>query len=214
MYPPDLVKPMREDLTRNGFTELHTKEDVEAAMKKEGTTLMVVNSVCGCAARNARPAAVHAVVNGKKPDNIYTVFAGVDGEATDFARSYIEQHINRPLFAKYSRWFFSKTIPNPGLFRISLLFVILARPLLNMLGPKIRSVIKFVPSELIKNSILGTPQRFYPAGNPRLRVALLAGCAQQVLRQYINEATIRLLNRKGCESVSYTHLTLPTNAYV
>jgi putative YphP/YqiW family bacilliredoxin len=89
MYPPDLVKPMREDLTRNGFTELHTTDDVHAAMKKEGTTLMVVNSVCGCAARNARPAAVHAPVNGKTPDNLFTVFAGVDGEATDLARSFM-----------------------------------------------------------------------------------------------------------------------------
>ena len=80
---------MREDLTRNGFTELHTTDDVHAAMKKEGTTIMVVNSVCGCAARNARPAAVHATVNGKTPDNLFTVFAGVDGEATDLARSFM-----------------------------------------------------------------------------------------------------------------------------
>lgn len=89
MYPADLVKPMREDLTQNGFTELHTTDDVQAAMKKEGTTLMVVNSVCGCAARNARPAAVYATQNGKKPDNMYTVFAGVDREATDLARSFM-----------------------------------------------------------------------------------------------------------------------------
>ena len=89
MYPADLVKPMREDLTNNGFTELHTTDDVQAAMKKEGTTLVVVNSVCGCAARNARPAAVHAVHNGKKPDNMFTVFAGVDREATDLARSFM-----------------------------------------------------------------------------------------------------------------------------
>ena len=89
MYPPDLVKPMREDLTNNGFTELHTTTDVEAAMKKEGTTLMVVNSVCGCAARNARPGAIHSLSNTKKPDHIFTVFAGVDREATDLARSYM-----------------------------------------------------------------------------------------------------------------------------
>ncbi len=89
MYPADLVKPMREDLTNNGFTELHTTDDVQAAMKKEGTTLVVVNSVCGCAARNARPAAVHATVNGKTPENLFTVFAGVDSEATDLARSFM-----------------------------------------------------------------------------------------------------------------------------
>ena len=89
MYPADLVKPMREDLTNNGFTELHTTDDVQAAMKKGGTTLVVVNSVCGCAARNARPAAVHATVNGKTPENLFTVFAGVDSEATDLARSFM-----------------------------------------------------------------------------------------------------------------------------
>lgn len=89
MYPADLVKPMREDLTNNGFTELHSTDDVQAAMKKEGTTLVVVNSVCGCAARNARPAAVHAAANSKKPDNLFTVFAGVDAAATDLARSFM-----------------------------------------------------------------------------------------------------------------------------
>lgn len=80
---------MREDLTKVGFTELHTQADVEAAMKKEGTTLMVVNSVCGCAAANARPGARMALQNAKTPDNLFTVFAGVDREATDFARSFM-----------------------------------------------------------------------------------------------------------------------------
>ncbi len=89
MYPPDLVKPMREELTQVGFTELHTTDDVNAAMKKEGTSLVVVNSVCGCAARNARPGVINAIQGDKKPDNIYTVFAGVDGEATDLARSFM-----------------------------------------------------------------------------------------------------------------------------
>ena len=84
--------------------------------------------------------------------------SGVDYQHyIDFARSYIEQHTDRPLLGKISRWFFSKTIPVPRLFRISLLFVILARPLLNTLGPKIRAVINFVPRKLIKNSILETP---------------------------------------------------------
>jgi len=89
MYPPDLVKPMREELTQVGFTELHTTDDVNAAMKKEGTSLVVVNSVCGCAARNARPGVINSLHGDKKPDNIYTVFAGVDGEATDLARSFM-----------------------------------------------------------------------------------------------------------------------------
>jgi len=89
MYPAELVKPMREDLTKVGFTELHTTADVEAAMKKEGTSLVVVNSVCGCAAANARPGARMALQNAKTPDNLYTVFAGVDRDATDLARSFM-----------------------------------------------------------------------------------------------------------------------------
>lgn len=89
MYPADLVKPMREDLTNIGFEELHTVEEVETAMKKEGTTLVVVNSVCGCAAANARPGARMSLQNSKKPDNLVTVFAGVDKEATDKARGFM-----------------------------------------------------------------------------------------------------------------------------
>ena len=87
MYPPELVKPMREDLTRVGFTELFNAEEVNQALTKEGTTLVVVNSVCGCAAANARPAAAMSLQNEKKPDQIVTVFAGVDREAVDAARA-------------------------------------------------------------------------------------------------------------------------------
>lgn len=87
MYPAELVKPMREDLTAIGFEELHTAQEVENAMKREGTTLVVVNSVCGCAAANARPGAKMALQNDKKPDHIVTVFAGVDREAVDAARA-------------------------------------------------------------------------------------------------------------------------------
>lgn len=86
MYPPELVKPMREDLTNIGFTELHTAEDVNKALKKAGTTLVVVNSVCGCAAANARPGARMSLQNAKTPDQLVTVFAGVDREAVDAAR--------------------------------------------------------------------------------------------------------------------------------
>ncbi|PTX64166.1 putative YphP/YqiW family bacilliredoxin [Kordia periserrulae] len=89
MYPPELVKPMREDLTAVGFEELHTVEAVDNALAKEGTTLVVVNSVCGCAAANARPGARMSLDNTKKPDHLVTVFAGVDREATDKARSYM-----------------------------------------------------------------------------------------------------------------------------
>ncbi len=89
MYPAELVKPMREDLTNVGFEELQTVSDVDAAIAKEGTTLVVVNSVCGCAAANARPGARMSLQNTKRPDNLVTVFAGVDKEATDKAREYM-----------------------------------------------------------------------------------------------------------------------------
>lgn len=89
MYPAELVKPMREDLTRAGFSELHTANEVDELMKKGGTTLVVVNSVCGCAAANARPGANMSLQNSKKPDNLVTVFAGVDKEAVEAARAHM-----------------------------------------------------------------------------------------------------------------------------
>ena len=87
MYPEELVKPMREDLTSIGFTELMTAEDVKNALDKEGTTLVVVNSVCGCAAANARPGARMSLQNAKTPDNLVTVFAGMETEAVNAARA-------------------------------------------------------------------------------------------------------------------------------
>lgn len=89
MYPEELVKPMREDLTTHGFSALYTPEEVDNAIKKEGTTLVVVNSVCGCAAANARPGAKMSLGNEKRPEHKVTVFAGVDKDATDRARSYM-----------------------------------------------------------------------------------------------------------------------------
>ena len=89
MYPPELVKPMIEELTSVGFEELKTAEAVKQAIEQEGTTLVVVNSVCGCAARNARPAVIYSLQNAKKPDHLTTVFAGVDREATEEARQYM-----------------------------------------------------------------------------------------------------------------------------
>tara|TARA_Y100001947_G_C10074389_1_gene191897 strand:- start:154 stop:474 length:321 start_codon:yes stop_codon:yes gene_type:complete len=89
MYPADLVKPMREELTAVGFEELQNVEAVDKAIAKEGTTLVVVNSVCGCAAANARPGARMSLDNSKKPDHLVTVFAGVDKEATDKARAHM-----------------------------------------------------------------------------------------------------------------------------
>ena len=89
MYPAELVKPMREDLTNVGFEELQTTEAVENAIAKEGTTLVVVNSVCGCAAANARPGARMSLQNAKHPNHLVTVFAGVDKEATNKAREFM-----------------------------------------------------------------------------------------------------------------------------
>lgn len=89
MYPEELVKPMRAELTEAGFHELYTANDVEQAIAKEGTTLVVVNSVCGCAARNARPGARMSLDNSKVPTQLITVFAGVDKEAVDKAREHM-----------------------------------------------------------------------------------------------------------------------------
>jgi putative YphP/YqiW family bacilliredoxin len=89
MYPEEMVKPMQAELTVAGFQDLHTVEAVENAIKSTGTTLVVVNSVCGCAARNARPGAKMSLDNAKKPSNLVTVFAGVDREAVEAARGFM-----------------------------------------------------------------------------------------------------------------------------
>lgn len=89
MYPEELVRPMALELENAGFTSLHTIEDVDTAIAKEGTTLVVVNSVCGCAAGAARPGVVTSLEFDKTPNNLTTVFAGVDGDATNKARDYM-----------------------------------------------------------------------------------------------------------------------------
>ena len=90
MYPVELTVPMARDLTNYGFESLQTPAAVDEAFDNmEGTALVVVNSVCGCAAANARPGAKLAIQNDKRPDNLYTVFAGVDREATERAREYM-----------------------------------------------------------------------------------------------------------------------------
>jgi len=88
MYDERLVMPMRQELTRLGVDELRTPDEVDNAMKEQGTTLVVVNSVCGCSARNARPAVAIALQNPIKPQHLATVFAGQDAEATARARGY------------------------------------------------------------------------------------------------------------------------------
>ncbi len=89
MYPEYLVTPMREELTKVGFRELKTAAEVDEALKNQGTALVVVNSVCGCAAANARPGVRMAVNNTKKPDHLLTVFAGMEKDAVDQARAHM-----------------------------------------------------------------------------------------------------------------------------
>ncbi len=89
MYPEYLVAPMREELTKAGFEDLSSVEEVETAIQSQGTTFVVINSVCGCAAANARPAARLAAQNVKKPTKMITVFAGVSKDAVDSARKFM-----------------------------------------------------------------------------------------------------------------------------
>ena len=90
MYPPHLTAPMAAELTDAGFSSLKTPEEVDAVLREqEGTTLLMVNSVCGCAAGAARPGVIQSLANTHKPDKIVTVFAGVDFEATQRAREYL-----------------------------------------------------------------------------------------------------------------------------
>lgn len=90
MYPTQIVQPMKEELTENGFTELLRSNEVEDQLKKEGTTLIMINSVCGCSAGTARPGVLMAVHNAtKKPDFLTTSFAGYDTEAIQTLRQHL-----------------------------------------------------------------------------------------------------------------------------
>jgi putative YphP/YqiW family bacilliredoxin len=90
MYPEEIVIPMKEELTDNGFSELLNAADVNAQLSKEGTTLVMINSVCGCSAGSARPGVLMAVVNAKnKPDFLTTSFAGFDVEAIRTLREHL-----------------------------------------------------------------------------------------------------------------------------
>jgi len=90
MYPVEIVQPMKEELTETGFKELLTSEDVEKQLKEKGTTLVMINSVCGCSAGSARPGVLMAVANAeKKPDHLTTSFAGFDVEAIQTLRQHL-----------------------------------------------------------------------------------------------------------------------------
>ena len=89
MYPEELVIPMKAELTDKGFQDLRTPEEVNNAIKKEGTTLLMINSVCGCAAGAARPGVIFSLTGDKKPDQLTTVFAGFDTDAVSEARKFL-----------------------------------------------------------------------------------------------------------------------------
>lgn len=90
MYPEEIVIPMKEELTEHGFNELLTPEEVDEQLQKKGTTLVMINSVCGCSAGSARPGVVMAVLNsGKKPDYLTTSFAGFDISAVKKLREHL-----------------------------------------------------------------------------------------------------------------------------
>ncbi len=92
MYDPQMVQPFRDELTSIGVKELLTSEDVDTAVKAPGTTLVFVNSVCGCAAGSARPGLRLSMMSEVKPDNVVTVFAGMEREATERAREYFKPY--------------------------------------------------------------------------------------------------------------------------
>ena len=89
MYPEELVIPMKEELTENGFKDLTTPEQVVEALGQKGTTLLVINSVCGCSAGAARPGVLYSLTGDKKPDHLVAAFAGFDTEAVAEARKHM-----------------------------------------------------------------------------------------------------------------------------
>jgi putative YphP/YqiW family bacilliredoxin len=89
MYPEELIAPMRAELANNGYTETKTPDEVTAAINADGTTFVVVNSVCGCAAGSARPAAMAVAISSVEPDRMITVFAGNDVDAVNQARKHM-----------------------------------------------------------------------------------------------------------------------------
>jgi putative YphP/YqiW family bacilliredoxin len=89
MYPEELVMPMKAELTDKGFQDLTTSEQIDNALKQNGTTLLVINSVCGCAAGAARPGVIYSLTGDKKPDHLITAFAGFDTDSVAEARKHL-----------------------------------------------------------------------------------------------------------------------------
>ena len=105
MYPEEMIAPMRAELANSGYTETKTADEVKSAINAEGTTFVVVNSVCGCAAGSARPAAMAAAKSAVKPTRMITVFAGNDVEAVNEARGMMQ-----PFPHRHPQWHCLKTV--------------------------------------------------------------------------------------------------------
>jgi len=119
----------------------------------------------------------------------------------DHAREYIEEHYDRPLFDRMLRWTLSQILPYPGRFRLAMWGARIAKPFAFLLPNKLRNMVEFAPSSLPKASPNDVPQAFAADGKKVKRVALMTGCAQKALDTDINDATLRLLRRHGCEVV-------------
>jgi glycolate oxidase iron-sulfur subunit len=119
----------------------------------------------------------------------------------DIGRAYVEAHYRRPLGDRLTRWLVASTVPNPDRLRRATRLARLARPFRAALPPRLRAMVELAPAHLPPKSETTVPGVYRPAGARRLRVALLAGCAQQALAPHLNAATIRLLTRHGCEVV-------------
>ncbi|MEE8533536.1 MAG: glycolate oxidase subunit GlcF [Alphaproteobacteria bacterium] len=119
----------------------------------------------------------------------------------DHARAYIEETFTRPWPERALRALLARVLPRPRLFRLALLAALPARPLAKLLPGRLRAIVAMAPRTVPRASAVDTPQVFPAQGKHRLRVALLSGCAQQVLSPAINEATVRVLTRHGCEVV-------------
>lgn len=119
----------------------------------------------------------------------------------DYGRTFVEETYRRPWHDAALRWLLARVLPYPSVFRLSLLGAALGRPFRGLMPARLRAMLELAPKKIAPPSDVDRPQVFAAEGPVRMRVALLSGCAQQVLRTEINESTVRLLNRLGCEVV-------------
>ena len=119
----------------------------------------------------------------------------------DYGRTFVAETHKRPLADAGLRWLLARVLPSPDIFRLSLIGAWLGRPFRNLMPARLRAMLELAPERINSPSSVDSPGVFRAEGETRMRVALLSGCAQQVLRPSINESTVRLLNRLGCEVV-------------